>query len=138
MFQRCFHSGFSIFVQSGRLVFDYNSFGDHQIVESTVEVPVGASAVGVEFRRAGGGGVASLVIDDRVVGSVEIPYVMSVISSIGPSVGFDHGSPVSRRYDHEFPFAGTIERVDIQLLNRSEAEAADTARAAERAAMAQQ
>ena len=132
------NSGFSIFVQSDRLVFDYNSFGDHQIVESTVEVPVGASAVGVEFRRAGGGGVASLVIDDRVVGSVEIPYVMSVISSIGPSVGFDHGSPVSRRYDHEFPFAGTIERVDIQLLNRSEAEAADAARAAERAAIAQQ
>ena len=63
---------------------------------------------------------------------------MSGISRIGHSVGFDHGAPVSRRYDHEFTFAGTIERVDIQLLNRSEAEAADTARAAERAAMAQQ
>ena len=34
------------------------------------------------------------------------PFVMRMISSIGPSVGFDHGSPVSGRYTGAYPFEG--------------------------------
>jgi arylsulfatase len=36
------------------------------------------------------------------------------MSSIGPSVGFDHGSPVSPRYEAPFAFTGTIHEVVIQ------------------------
>ena len=36
------NSGLSLFVQDDRLVFDYNCFGDHHVVESDIEVPVGA------------------------------------------------------------------------------------------------
>ena len=62
---------------------------------------------------------------------------MNIISSIGPSVAHDHGSPVSDRYSDAFPFAGTLHQVDIQLVSERQAEAAATA-SDERAAMGRQ
>ena len=50
------NSGLSVFVQDDRLVFDYNCFGDHHVVDVEREVPVGASVVGVRFRRTGKAG----------------------------------------------------------------------------------
>ena len=38
---------------------------------------------------------------------------MRMISSVGPSVGYDHGSAVSDRYRAPFPFSGTLDRIDI-------------------------
>ena len=43
--------GFSLFVQNGRLVADYNAFGEHTLVESTVDVPVGECVLGVHLER---------------------------------------------------------------------------------------
>ena len=36
-----------------------------------------------------------------------------MISSVGASIGYDHGSPVSRRYSDENPFAGTLHVLGI-------------------------
>ena len=63
------NSGLSLFVQDGRLVFDYNCFGDHHVAESEVDVPVGPSVVGVRFRRTGKSGSATLLIDGRPCGT---------------------------------------------------------------------
>ena len=112
------NSGASLFVQNDRLVFDYNCFGNHEVVESDRPVPEGASVLGVEFRRPGRGGTATLMIDGEPAGVGEIEFVMFMMSSIGPSVGFDHGSPVSDRYSSEFPFEGALHQVDIQLIQR--------------------
>ena len=112
------NSGASLFVQNDRLVFDYNCFGNHEVVESDRPVPEGASVLGVEFRRTGRGGTATLMIDGEPAGVGEIEFVMFMMSSIGPSVGFDHGSPVSDRYSSEFPFEGALHQVDIQLIQR--------------------
>jgi arylsulfatase len=106
-------------------------------------VPVGASQVGVQLRRSGRGGEATVVVDGVAGGSVELPFVMQVISSIGPSVGFDHGSQVSPMYTGPSPFEGELHRVDIQLVQRAApaaaaAEDADVAAADERRANAQQ
>jgi arylsulfatase len=131
------NSGLSVFVKDDRLTFDYNCFGDHQLVVSTIDVPDGDSVVGVRFRRTGEGGHATLVVDGEECGSVDIPFVMRMISSVGPSVGYDHGSPVSREYDGAFPFEGAIECVDIQLISERAAEAAN-AQATERATMSRQ
>lgn len=130
------NSGLSLFVQDDRLVFDYNCFDDHQVAESDRPVPVGASVVGVRFRKEGRGATATLVIDDEPVGSVEIPFAMFLMSSIGPSVGLDHGSAVSPRYRAPFPFEGDLHRVDVQLV--SDRPSADAVAADERAAMAKQ
>jgi arylsulfatase len=132
------NSGLTVFVQNDRLVFDYNVFGDHHEVESELEVPVGASVVGVHFERTGKGGHASLVIDGAECGTVEFPFVMRVISSMGSSIGFDHGLPVSRRYSDSFPFEGTLHRVDIELAKSRKPESADEAAASQRAGMARQ
>lgn len=132
------NSGLSLFVQGERLVFDYNCFGEHHVVESSRTVPEGASTVGVRFRRGQGkGGEATLVIDGEPCGALSIPFVMRIISSIGPSVAFDHGSPVSDRYTGAFPFSGRIERVDIQLVSTRGGEAGNAA-AEQRATMSRQ
>ncbi len=131
------NSGLSLFVQGDRLVFDYNCFADHHIVESSVEVPVGRSVVGVRFRREGAGGSAELFVDGVPCGALTVPFAMHIISSVGPSVGYDHGSPVSERYTGHFPFEGTLRRVDVAVLHK-DAESPDVLASQQRAAMSQQ
>jgi len=131
------NSGISVFIQDDRLLFDYNCFGDHHVAVSTRPVPTGAAVVGVRFRRTGRTGEATLVIDDDACGTVTVPLVMRMISSVGPSVGYDHGSPVSDRYSGPFPFEGHLARVDIQLVSDRGGEARIAASAA-RTAMGRQ
>ncbi|HEX7442346.1 MAG TPA: arylsulfatase, partial [Acidimicrobiales bacterium] len=102
------NSGVSLFIQDDHLVFDYNCFGDHFLVESEAAVPVGPSTVGVQFRRTGKAGSATLIVGDSSSGTMDVPFAMTMISSVGPSVGYDHGSPVSERYSGHFPFEGRL------------------------------
>lgn len=132
------NSGFSSFVQNDRLLFDYNCFGDHVIAESDIPVPTGTSEIGVRFERLGRNGRATLVIDGAECGSAEIPFVMQVISSVGASVGYDNGLPVSTRYDNAFPFEGTLHRVDIELLRANRKESAEIVEAQQRSDMTRQ
>ncbi len=112
-------SGLSLFIQNNRLIFDYNIFGEHHVVESDREVPIGACVLSVQFRRTGKDGTATLLINDAECAALHIPFVMRIISSIGPTFGYDHGSPVSDHYTDEFAFQGSIESVSIRLLTHS-------------------
>jgi arylsulfatase len=119
------NSGLSLFVQDDRLVFDYNSFSEHYVAESDSDVPEGESVVGLRFRRdPDSSGHVTLVINGAECGRIDIPRVMLILSSIGPSVGFDHGSAVSKRYESPFTFAGTLHRVDIQVVSPETGQAA--------------
>ena len=130
------NSGISVFVQDDRLVVDYNAFDDHTVVESAVVLPEGDIALGARFRRTGKRtGSIELVVNGKPVGAAEIPFYMRMISSVGASIGFDRGSPVSTRYAAPYPFAGELHSVEIQLVSRAAA-GTDTARA--RQQMAQQ
>ena len=40
---------------------------------------------------------------------------MRMMSSVGPSVGYDHGSAVSQRYAGPFPFDGTLHDVTVPV-----------------------
>jgi arylsulfatase len=132
------NSGVSLFVQNDRLVFDYNCFGDHHVVTSEHPVPAGPSVVGVRFRRTGRGAEVTLVIGGRDCGNLSVPFAMTMISSVGPSVGYDHGSPVSQRYQGHYPFEGQLARLDVSLVRGGNAEDAAGAEAEERSAMARQ
>ena len=113
------NSGLSIFVLGERLIFDYNCFGEHHVLESSVAVPVGEISLGVKFRRDGRAGRATLVVNGTECGEMTVPFAMRTMSSVGPSVGYDHGSPVSDRYRERrdgFPFAGKLDRVEITLV----------------------
>ena len=130
------NSGFSVFVQGDRLVFDYNAFDEHTIVESDLVVPEGTSHLTVRVRRTGARtGTAAIEIDGQECGSAALPLFMLMMSSVGPSVGYDHGSPVSARYRAPFPFTGTLHEVVIQA---SPERFADTTAAGHAAEMSRQ
>ncbi len=115
------NSGLSIFVQDDKLVVDYNAFDDHVILESSVAVPTGDSTLVARLRRGqGSGGSMALDVDGQPAGSAELPLYMQMMSSVGPSVGYDHGSAVSNRYEAPYPFAGSLHEVVIQLLSRQD------------------
>ena len=109
------NSGISIFIQKERLVVDYNAFDNHSVVTSTVEVPTGNSTLLAQFRRFKEGGEIEIYINGEPSGSVEVPLFMRMISSVGSSIGYDHGSAVSSQYESPFPFAGKLHQIEIQL-----------------------
>jgi arylsulfatase len=126
------NSGMSVFVQNDRLVVDYNAFDEHTVLESDVELPDDDSELVVKFRRrAGMAGEMFITVDGAAAGQAELPLFMRMMSSVGPSIAFDHGSPVSPRYEAPFPFEGTLHEVEIQILSRQDAEARDAEAAAE-------
>jgi arylsulfatase len=128
------NSGISVFVQNERLIVDYNAFDKHTLLESDVDLPVGDSVLTARFRRTGGqSGTVILAVDGNEAGRVDLPFYMRMISSVGPSIGYDHGSAVSDRYQAPFPFSGTLHEVEIQLLSRASVEAEDALARAEMA-----
>jgi arylsulfatase A-like enzyme len=130
------NSGISVFVQDDRLVVDYNAFDDHTILSSSIDVPLGTSVLTARFRRGEQrGGSVAVAIDGVESGHVELPLFMRMISSVGASVGYDHGSAVSRRYEAPFAFQGTLHEVAIELVSRP-VDGTDAVEA--RAGMAQQ
>ena len=122
------NSGISVFVQDDRFVVDYNAFDDHTIVESERDVPVGDVTLHVHLERdSRTTGWCEISIDGEPSGRGTIPLYMRMISSVGASVGYDHGSPVSTRYAAPFPFTGTLHDVVIQLPQRRDAADVDAA-----------
>ena len=134
--QGTMNSGISIFVQNNRLVVDYNAFDDHTIIESDIKIPEGDSTLTAVFRRGEGRmGSCQLKVNGISSGQAELPLYMRMISSIGQSIGSDHGSQVSNCYNGAFPFSGTLHEIVIQLLSR---EASGTKEAIARAENARQ
>jgi arylsulfatase A-like enzyme len=126
------NSGVSVFVQNDRLVVDYNAFDEHTILESSVVIPVGESTLVAKLRRGDGmAGSMSLEVDGQPAGSADLSLFMRMMSSVGPSVAYDHGSPVSNRYEAPFPFAGKLHEVVIQLLSPKDIAAQEAEAAAE-------
>mgnify|MGYP001382285989 CR=1 FL=1 len=130
------NAGLSVFVQAGRLVLDYNAFGDHTVLESAVALTPGDHDLVVQLRRLDGrAGTAALLVDGEPSGSVDLTLFMRMMSSIGPSIGGDHGSAVSERYAAPYAFTGTLHEVVIQA---SPDRFGDTAATAARAEMSRQ
>ena len=110
------NSGISVFIQNDKLFADYNAFDDHTIVESDREVPAGDSTLRARFCRGGGQtGWIELAIDGVDCGRGDTALFMRMISSVGSSIGYDHGSAVSRSYRAPFPFAGTLHEIVIEV-----------------------
>ncbi len=126
------NSGISFFVQGDTFVVDYNAFDQHTILESDIPVPVGESILVARLRRSDGiVGSMSIAVDGVDAGATDLPLFMRMMSSVGPSVGYDHGSAVSNRYDAPFPFTGKLHEVVIQLLSPKDLAAREAEAAAE-------
>ena len=88
-------------------------------MRSQAELPTGPSTLTCQLRRTGKAGYVVLLVNQEEVGRMELPFVMRVISSVGPSVAYDHGSPVAYDYANRsdgFPFEGTLDSVTITLI----------------------
>ena len=75
-------------------------------------------------------------VDGEACGRAAIPAYMRMVSSVGSSVGQDHGSAVSSRYRPPFAFTGTLHEVVIQLPQSRHREAGRDSVADETAAIA--
>ena len=73
----------------------------------------------------------SLEINDRPAGSADLSLFMRMMSSVGPSVAYDHGSAVLNRYQAPFPFTGKLHEIVIQLLSPKDIAAQQAEAAAE-------
>ena len=123
-------AGVSMFVQGDRLVVDYNAFGDHYVLESSTDVPVGDVTLSMRLKRTSRStGTAELAIDGAECGRCDLPVFMGIISAVGTSLGHDRGSAVSDRYTAPFGFSGTLHEVEIQLSPRTRRDNINSARA---------
>lgn len=52
-----------------------------------------------------------------MVGTVEIPRIIRGWMPFGGmNLGCDNGAPVATTYESPFPFTGTLDRVEVQLI----------------------
>ena len=132
------HNGIAFYVLGDRLVFDYNLFTKHCKAISDIPVPVGRSTIAVALEKTGDNGRATISIDGKPCGAVEIPKVLRMISSTGMDAGRDPGSPVSDDYPSPFDFGGRILRLVFETPDRGRREQAEAQKAEANAAMARQ
>ena len=118
------NSGVSLFVQNDRLILDYNAFGHQTITESSALINDGQHQLKAILRRGDGmAGRLQIAIDDDVVGSADVSLYMRMISSVGPSIGYDHGSSVSERYESPYYYSGMLHEIVLEA-SRPRADAA--------------
>ena len=108
------NGGYALFVQDGRLVFDYNHFHQHSQVRSSIALPKGACVAGVRMDRVAKSGTATLFIDGRDCGSVEIPAMAAMVSSTGMDVGRSV-APICHDYAPPFVFDGELRSVSFEI-----------------------
>lgn len=111
-------TGWSLFVQGGRLVYENNLPRVAVRIESTRPVPVGASTVGFRFTPGGGAhplsGSGTLLIDGEEAGRglLEMPVTFT---NEGLDIGRDTLTAVSKSYASPFTFDGEFDEVVFEL-----------------------
>jgi arylsulfatase len=120
------NSGFTFYVQGGRLHYAHNYVGRATYrVASTEDVPAGRHQLRFEFeptdkpdiaRGQGSPGIAQLYIDGHLAGEAEFPVTTPVIFNPGAlACGANPGSAVVPDYEPPFRFTGTLYTVIVDL-----------------------
>jgi arylsulfatase A-like enzyme len=123
-------SGYSLYLQGGKLKHDLNIGSMHQIVESTLPLPQGNCTLGVRIEpgplvdiplpigitvKAPAWRQVTLLIDGQPSGSLTCRAGFNnLISWSGLDIGRDRGSPVSH-YVAPFEFTGLLRKVTVTL-----------------------
>lgn len=120
------NSGYAMMIIDNHLVYDFNCYGDHRILQSTEPVPMGASTVVVEFCKQprSTAGTITMRIDDRPAGEMHLHHTFEhFVAFQGLDVGADRLSPVRDQGRGEYPFTGSFDSVVIELLEPARARA---------------
>jgi N-sulphoglucosamine sulphohydrolase, C-terminal len=112
-------SGYSLYLQGGRLVHDMNVGSEHVIVRSQSCVWSGERRLGVRVRRVAQTVPTpteiTLLIDGRPVGRIQSQLgFFNFVSWSGLDIGRDRGSPVSH-YQSPFTFTGKLIKVTVTM-----------------------
>lgn len=114
------NSGYALLVRDGRLVLDYNYYGEHRLLTSTQPVPNGPARLAMEFHIEpdSTAGTASLFIDDRRAGNLRLDETFEFFVAFqGLDVGGDRLSPVRQDPGGAFDFTGEFDSVSVQILD---------------------
>ena len=117
--------GWALYLQDGRLVFDYNygSYAWYRVV-SEQQVPLSAASLEARFtydgqagKDFGAGGTLTLWADGQQIGKGRLDKTLRGVFSVaeGLDVAADYGSPVSDDYSLPFPFSGALQSISIDL-----------------------
>ena len=109
-------SGYSLYVEDGRLHHTLNIGGEKTTVTSTAPVPPTATRLGVFASQSPEGPrTFTLLIDGRPAGEVTATTgFVTFVSWSGLDIGLDRGSPVAD-YPAPFAFTGTLRKVTVTL-----------------------
>ncbi len=114
--------GLVLYVEGGRLTFEYNCLGRPYVVRADRPVPSGECELGVRYRKHDEhAGVATLWQRDGAaghtveLGAVELSTMPFRQSLYGMDVGRDLGPTVSTAYDGPNEFAGVLRWVEFRL-----------------------
>jgi arylsulfatase len=109
------NGGYCWYIKDNLSIFDYNVFTKHHIIRSKIPVPIGECSIGVNFKREGSTGTISLRIREEECGTIQVPYIMRMISSTGFDIGRNSLSPITDDYKSPFEFKGKIKKINIKL-----------------------
>jgi len=115
--------GWSLYLKDGKPTYAYNYLGlQRSAVAAQDPLPAGKSTVRFEFAYDGGGlgkgGVGTLYVDDKQVGTSRIPVTQAMIYSADETadVGIDGATPVVEDYSTpRGKFSGTIDKVTVSV-----------------------
>jgi arylsulfatase len=109
------NSGFAIYVQGGRLTFDYNEFHAHTRLAAAEPLTPGDHEIGLTVTRDGSGGAdAVLSVDGAVVAQGHIPRLLFMISSLGMDLGRSV-TPINGDYTAPFTYPGDLRQVVFDI-----------------------
>ncbi len=133
------NSGFALYLQGGRLHFDYNCFHTHTKVVAPTALEGGEHVVAVAVQRLPERKAAvQLKINGEVVAEGHIPLLLGMLSSTGMDLGRAI-APINRDYQPPFAYPGKIKKVTFELASRpTERDRRDESEGEARAAMARQ
>ena len=107
-------SGYSLYVQDGRLHHTLNVGGQQTTVRSE-RLPPNARRLGVDLQPASDGRTFTLLVDGAPAGSLKTSAgFMTLISWSGLDIGRDRGSPVGP-YAAPFEFTGVLRKVTVTM-----------------------
>jgi arylsulfatase len=117
--------GWGLFILKGKPVYIYNVANlERYRVTSPDKLKPGKHTLRYEFTYDGGGagkgGMGTLYVDDKKVGSGKIGRTMGYRISLDETfdIGSDAGEPVSEDYHVPFDFKGKLNKVVVKLKNK--------------------
>jgi len=121
-------AGFTFYVHDNRLHYEENVAGERNELIGDRDLPLGACTAEFRFTRTGRlAGRGSLVVDGTVVAEASFAATIPdlIATSGGLRCGTDGALAVSTRYEGPNRFRGELERVTIELGERSPADGDD-------------